>query len=272
MTMVDLPRRTTRALTTRVSPAQRLQTSFAGVRVSFTWLGVRKTLTPDQKAQAAEPFGAEGQYLSAGKKLLDTRDEHFQAVTSLRTRIGAYWKNSSLPFPEPGLRLIRQEDIAAFDSQMTRFREELDSAVAGLDAHLGQLKTDAQVRLGSLYNPADYPASLIGLFGVAWDFPSIEPPEYLKQLRPDLYERECQRMQTRFDEAVKLAEEAFTTELAKLIEHLTERLSAGPEGGHKVFRDSAITNLTEFFGRFKTLNIRRNAELDRLVETAQKAV
>ena len=40
----------------------------------------------------------------------------------------------------------------------------------------------------------------------------------------------------------------------------------------KVFRDSAVTNLSEFFWRFKELNVRSNAELDRLVETAQKAV
>jgi len=43
------------------------------VRVAFCWFGVRKTLTPEQKAQAAGTFGAEGQYLSAGKRLLDTR-------------------------------------------------------------------------------------------------------------------------------------------------------------------------------------------------------
>jgi len=206
MTMVDSPRRTTRAPT----PTQRLQTSFAAARVSFTWFGTRKALSTEQRAQAAEPFGAEGQYLSAGKKLLDTRDEHFQAVTSLRNRIGSYWRGMSLPFPEPGLRLLRQDDIASFDAQMTRFREQLDLAVADLDGRFDSLKGDAQVRLGSLYNPADYPTTLIGLFGVSWDFPSIQPPEYLKQLRPDLYERECQRVQARFDEAVKLAEEAFT--------------------------------------------------------------
>ena len=271
MTMVETPKRTTRTPTSQ-SAARRLQTSFAAVKVSFTWLGVRKTLTSDQKAQAAEPFGAEGQYLSAGKKLLDTRDEHYKAVTSLRNRIGSYWKSLSLPFPEPGLRLIRQDDIASFDRQMHQFRDELNEAVANLDARLETLKADAQIRLGKLYNPGDYPTSLIGLFGVAWEFPSVQAPDYLKQLRPELYEQECQRVQTRFSEAVKLAEEAFTSELAKLIEHLTERLSAGPEGGHKVFRDSAITNLTEFFGRFKTLNIRSNAELDGLVETAQKVV
>ena len=43
------------------SPAQRLRRSTAAVRVSLKWLGVRKTLTPEQKSQAAEPFHAEGE-------------------------------------------------------------------------------------------------------------------------------------------------------------------------------------------------------------------
>src|SRR4051794_33572337 len=58
--------------TSSASASQRLRSNFAAVRVSFTWLGVRKTLSTEQKAQAAESFGAEGQYLSAAKKLLDT--------------------------------------------------------------------------------------------------------------------------------------------------------------------------------------------------------
>ena len=52
--------------------AGRLRATMAAVRVAFTWLGVRKTLNPEQKSQAAESFGAEREFLSAGKKLLDT--------------------------------------------------------------------------------------------------------------------------------------------------------------------------------------------------------
>ena len=48
--------------------AERLRTSTAAVRLSFTWLGTRKSLTSRQKAQAADTFGAEQQYLSAGEE------------------------------------------------------------------------------------------------------------------------------------------------------------------------------------------------------------
>lgn len=65
--------------------ARQLQSTMGAARVSFTWFGTRKTLTPEQKAEAADAFGAEGQFLSAGKKLLDTRNPRFKAVTHRRS-------------------------------------------------------------------------------------------------------------------------------------------------------------------------------------------
>ena len=92
------------------------------------------------------------------------------------------------------------------------------------------------------------------------------------QLNPALYEQECQRVAARFDDAVQLAEAAFTEELAKLVEHLAERLSGQSDGKPKVFRDSAIENLTEFFERFRQLSISSNDQLDELVDQAQEIV
>jgi hypothetical protein len=41
------------------SPTERLRTTMAAARVSMTWLGTRKTLTAEQRAEAAEPFGTD---------------------------------------------------------------------------------------------------------------------------------------------------------------------------------------------------------------------
>jgi hypothetical protein len=255
----------------QATPAQRLRNSTAAVRVSLRWLGVRKTLTPEQKTQAAESFGAEGDYLSARKKLLDTRHPAYKEVTAVRGKVVAYWKGCTLPFPEPGIRLIRQQQVSEFNQKLLDLRAELYDAVVHLDRQYGELQSAAQKRLGRLFNPADYPSSLQGLFEIDWDWPSVEPPDYLLQLSPDLYEQEKSRVSARFEEAVQLAEQAFLSEFAKLVAHLTERLdSAGSE--RKVFRDSAVANLTEFFGRFRSLNVRSNQELDDLVARAQRAV
>ena len=253
-------------------PAQRLRTTMAAMRLSFTWFGTRKTLTQEQKSQAADAFGAEGDFLSAGKKLVDTKHPAFRAVTTVRNRAISLFKGVSLPYPEPGIRLVKQDEIEKIDAQMAQLREELDEAVEGLDRHYGELKVAARQRLGSLYNEQDYPASLRDLFAMSWDFPSLEAPAYLAQLNPTLYEEECRRVKSRFDEAVRLAEETFTAELAKLVSHLTERLSGSEDGKPKVFRDSIVENLTEFFQRFRQLNVRSSEQLDNLVDDAQRVI
>jgi hypothetical protein len=115
------------------------------------------------------------------------------------------------------------------DMQMTTFKAELAEAVHDLAEHFDTLKSAARRRLGTLYNPADYPESLRGLFDVTWDYPSVEA-------------------------------------------HLTERLSGDEDGKPKVFRDSAVANLTEFFERFRHLNVGSSEQLDQLVSQAQQVV
>ena len=132
------------------SPADNLRTTMAAVRVSISWFGTRKSLTTEQKAEAVEPFNAEAKFLSAGKKLLDISHPAFKAVTAVRGKVIAYWKSMSLPYPEPGIRLIRQQKIDAFAAQMREFQDELAEAVQGLDRRYSELKAAARRRSGQL--------------------------------------------------------------------------------------------------------------------------
>ena len=103
-------------------PAQHLRRVAAAVRVHFTWWGVHKTLTAQQKEEVGLACRADGKLLTAGKKLIDTRHEAFRRLTTLRSRIVSYWKGLTLPYPEPGLRLLRQSDLEAFVHTLEGFR------------------------------------------------------------------------------------------------------------------------------------------------------
>jgi hypothetical protein len=136
----------------------------AAARVAFCWFGVRKTLTPEQKAQAADTFGAEGQYLSAGKKLLNTRHPAFLAVTNVRHQLVATWQSMSLPYPEAAGSFLRTRSTSSTAAPGCA-PDLMDMDAIGRTLRRS-LKSAARGRLGSLFNPSDYPESLRGLFRV----------------------------------------------------------------------------------------------------------
>ena len=68
-----------------------------------------------------------------------------------------------------------------------------------------------------------------------------------------------------------ISKAALVNEFAGLVSHLCERLSSDVNE-RKVFRDTAVTNLVEFFNRFRQLNIHSNDQLDELVGQAQRLV
>ena len=249
-----------------------LRKNTTAVRVSFSWLGTRKTFTDAQRARAADAFGADKGFVSAAQKILDTKHPRFAKLQSLKTEIVNYWRASTLPFTEEGVRLIPRSRIADFQDRMAAYLDDFNEAVSELNNALDELKHAAQVKLGSLYNPAHYPDSLIGFFNLEWDFPSIEPPEYLAQLAPSIYQQEQDRIQAKLTEAVQMAETAFLNEFKELVDTLKDRLTPGEDGQKKVFRDSTVKNLSEFFARFKDLHLGSNDELEGLVSQAQELV
>lgn len=244
--------------------AQELRREAAACRVSFKWFGVRRALERSQKAEAAAVFDAEAAAVGASKKLLNTKNPTFRTVTGLKTEIIGYWRGVTLPFPEDGVRLLRRSAINTFDNRLRELRRKLDDAVEELVAQYDQLKAEARSSLGRLYNEADYPPTLRGLFEVSWDYPAIEPPNYLAEISPRLFEAEQARVAAQFDATIRLAEEAFATELLESLQHLNERLTDGADG-KKTFRDTAITNIQEFIERFRSISVRSNADLDAFV-------
>lgn len=251
--------------------SERLRENFSACRLKFKWMGTSKTLSADQKSQAAEAFDADSASISAGKRLIDVKHDTWKALTSIKSQATKYWKENSLPFPETGLRLIRQERIEDFNSTFEDFREQLESGVRLLDEQFAEIKEAARVRLGSLFDISDYPSSssLGEEFQIQWEFPSVDAPDYLRRLNPEVYAEQTRRVAQRFDQAVEMAESAFIEELDRLVNHLASRLAGDEDEKPKVFRNSAVTNMSEFFTRFRELNIRSNDQLDDLVQRCE---
>ena len=258
--------------TSQTNAVNRVRNNFLACRIKFKWFGTSKSLTSDQKSRAGELFGADGAAISAAKRLIDVKHESYRTLTSIKSQINRYWRDASLPYPEQGIRLIRNESVDDFNSSLLGYKSQLEEAVVDLDSHFYDLKEAARIRLGSLFDRDDYPSSLSNEFDVSWSFPSVSAPDYLRRLSPEIYRRECDRVRSQFSKSVELAEQMFQDQLAELVEHLVERLSADESGKKKTFRDTTITSLNDFVSRFRQLNIGSNEELNLLVEQAQSVI
>jgi uncharacterized protein with von Willebrand factor type A (vWA) domain len=117
----------------------------AAVRLTFTWLGVRKTLAPEQRSTAARVFHADRELLSASKLILDTKNPAYRAVAAVRSEASGYWRTVTLPFPEAGIRLLPQSSLSTFASTMQTYRERLQEAARDFEqiqASVGDLLVD----------------------------------------------------------------------------------------------------------------------------------
>jgi hypothetical protein len=252
--------------------ANELRQTMGAVKLSFSWLGTQRKLSDVQTKQAADTFHAATDLVTASKRVIDTKNSTYRTLTAIKSQASSYWRSMTLPYPQDGVRLMRQADIPAFEEKMREFKEQLAAAAANLQLEYEAIKAAAEEKLGDLFNPADYPPTLEGVFGIRWEYPPVEPPNYLMTFNPELYAQEQNRIQQRFETAVIMAEDAFAEQLNDMLAHLIDRLTDKPNGERKVFHSAAVEKLRDFYGNFQQMNVRSNAELERLIQRASDLV
>ena len=255
-----------------VSTADELRQQTIGCKLALEKFGLYRALTGQQTGKAAETFDAEAGYLRARKKLIDSKAKEYQQVLSVLNTARSFWKSVTVPYPEAGVRLMRRDWIEKFEVEMEKYRTQLAGAISALESAQQRLIDDARERLGDLFNEHDYPKSFEGQFSLDWSYPATEPPAYLRELSPELYERESARIKAQFDLAVSMAESAFAQEFSSLVERLAERLAPGDDAKPKVLRASAVDNFNEFFQKFAGLNVKTSSELNALIAQCQQLI
>jgi hypothetical protein len=250
---------------------QQLRQNTAGSRLVMSRMGKGRSFTDAQKDVVADAFEADKHLLSARKTIIDTKTcPEFKACTAIVNAASKTWWALTVPYTEPGVRLISRSRIEALDVTLNQFQAALAEAAAELAERWEEIIDLQRSRLGTLFDVADYAFDPAEQWGLAWDYPNLEPPDYLKALHPDLWEQEQRRVSARFDQAVQLAEQAYIEELDKFVSNLSDRLQVGDDGKPKIFKDSSIDGLREFFQRFKDAPIKSNEALESIIEEAEE--
>lgn len=237
--------------------------------VSIGKLGIRRTLRKDQV-----DVDADKDLIAASKKLIDSPE--YDAISTLDSEIRNWLYSRCLKtkWLKDGMYLAPLAAIEMIDAQVQAFAARRAELVQAFMARYDKAREDAATRLRTVFSERDYPsaAEAARKFYFEWEYITVAPPSEGAVSR-EIYERESAKIQGRMAQAAEEITYAMRDAMKQLVSNLADRLSGEREGGKpKIFRDSAITNITDFLDTFAARNICNDSELEKLVAQARQVL
>jgi hypothetical protein len=233
------------------------------IKVRLSTMGnTRKVSTSQIEADADRDL------LILRKRLLDSAE--LKAVGRFDGEIRRFLYNICLPF-EIGIHLLPIAAIETVECRLRQFAEDRKDLVKAFLAAYPSLCQDAAKRLRGLYNPADYPPveDVEREFGFSWQYVSFGVPDQLKGISRDVWEQEREKAAQRMAEASSEIQLVLRETMAKLVQHMADRLKEGADGKPMRFKETTVSNLVEFLANFEFRNVTDDAALQKLVGEAR---
>ena len=231
------------------------------VRVS-TMGNTRKVSTSQIEADADKDL------LRVSKHLVDSAE--LKAIGRFDGEIRRFLYNICLPF-EIGIHLLPVAALETVEHRLRQFAEDRKQLVGAFIAAYPSLCQDAAKRLRGLYNPADYPPvdDVEREFGFSWQYVSFGVPDQLKGISREVWEQEREKAAQRMAEASAEIQHVLRESMAKLVQHMADRLKEGQDGKPLRFKETTVSNLVEFLTNFEFRNVTDDVELQTLVAQAR---
>lgn len=155
--------------------------------------------------------------------------------------------------------------------KLRQFAEQRQELVKSFLLAYPALCQDAAKRLRGLYNPADDPpaSDVEREFGFSWQYVSFGVPDQLKGISQEVWQQEREKAAQRMAEASSEIQQVLRETMAKLVQHMAERLKVGADGKPVCFKETTVSNLVEFLANFEFRNVTDDAELQGLVNQAR---
>ena len=214
-----------------------------------------------ERSHAAHDAGKFNKAL-VSKALLDP-------YAKLTSRVRDYHYNITLPWEDAGARLLPAVLFMDYTTAMRKFKDESFVLIADIKAKYPVEVQAARNRLGTMYNPGDYPdPDTIGQrFGINLEFRPVPSAadfrvDVSNEARAELEESVKQSVSARQADAVK----SLYARIREVVAKVNERLS-DPKA---IFKDSLITNVSDLTRVLKGLNITNDPKITSLCEHMER--
>jgi hypothetical protein len=193
---------------------------------------------------------------NVNKKLLGDCAE-LSAVLKFAANVRNSHYAMTMPWSDTGLRLLPTSQYFKYNEQMIALKAEYFRLVEEFLSSYGWEITQAQVKLGDLFNPDEYPsaASLQSKFGFGFTYiPLPEAGDWRIDIESDAKEELAQHYQSYYRRQLEAAMADVNQRAYDVLIRMSERLDY-EDNEKKVFRDSLVTNVLEIADLMDACNL-----------------
>lgn len=214
------------------------------------WTARKQDKKVSAEVDAAHNARDAGRY---NKLLIDK--SHLDPLTSHAGKVRQYHYKMTLPWMDNGGRLLPSKLFMEYRNGIDNLRTEYQRLVDDfLKVYASNLVQDARVRLGTLYDPEDYPDStaLREKFGIEMD---ILPVPTAQDFRVDVAESEINRIREEINRNVVLRQRKAMDDAWSRVHDVVDTIYLRLSADKPVIRDSLIENARELTALLPGLNV-----------------
>lgn len=212
--------------------------------------------------------------LGAHKKLVDSPE--LKAVAKLDSQILEFVYSRSLPsLFKQGVYLVPIALVEELDARLETLRIQRADLVDAFCRAYPRLIEEAAGRLRAVFASGDYPPVEVirQSFSLSWQYVNLGVPGSLQGVSRELFRKEQLKAQEQWEETLTEVRTLLRVQMQELVGRIAERLTGtGPDGKPRIFRDSMVSNLTDFLGVFDARNLSDDQELRQVVDLARRLI
>ena len=225
-------------------------------------------------AEIAASNNAERGAANVHKKLLPNSDA-FKAIIDHASLMHRMHTRMTMPWADKGARLLPTAQYMKYHGELTMLQTEFYARVDTFIDDYNLSIAEAQVHLGDMYDPNDYPSvdELRQKFKCAIAYSPL--PES-GDFRVDLPKEAIAELQTSYvnyyEEKTKQAINDIWERLYKVLKNMSERLDYQSKEDKKKFNDTLVSNVTDMVELLRVSNVANSTRMTAMADQLEEAL
>lgn len=190
-----------------------------------------------------------------------------KAVSAART----FHYENTLPWDDGGGRILPSQNFLNYSKKMREYREIFEGAVREFISNYDSYRDDAQAKLGSMFNPTDYPGvrEIEHKFKFSTD---IEPVPSAEDFRVSIQNADANRIKKELEDRVNARVVEATRDLYVRLNSVVSKVAVKLSDKGAIFRDSLVENVVELVNLLPKLNVSNDPKLAALTAETKKTL